>query len=145
VKQGILFFAILLLIVATLGCSSGNQSSVRFGSHRFTVELARTPEQRARGLMFRERLDPDHGMLFIFEEEGMYPFWMKNTLIPLDIIWIDKSGTVVFISKNTPPCEQEPCPTISPGKKAKYVLEVCGGTADRIGLAVGATVTLDVR
>jgi len=84
-------------------------------------------------------------MLFIFEEEGVYPFWMKNTFIPLDMIWIDNSGTVVFISKNTPPCEQEPCPTIAPGRKAKYVLELCGGTADRIGLTVGDTVALDMR
>jgi uncharacterized membrane protein (UPF0127 family) len=94
--------------------------------------------------MFREDLDPNRGMLFIFEEEGVYPFWMKNTLIPLDIIWIDKSKTVVFISKNTLPCEQEPCPTINPRKKAKYVLELCGGTADRIGLKAGDRLVFNV-
>jgi len=145
VKRALLFLAILPLIVVTLGCNFSNQSSIRFESHRFSVELATTPEQRARGLMFREHLDPDRGMLFIFEEEGVYPFWMKNTLIPLDIIWIDKNRTVVFISNNTPPCEQEPCRTINPRKKAKYVLEVCGGTADRIGLIVGDKLAFDLR
>jgi uncharacterized membrane protein (UPF0127 family) len=144
VKQRLLFFAILLLIVAPPGCNPANQSSVRFGSHRFSVELATTPEQRARGLMFREHLGTDKGMLFVFEQEGVYPFWMKNTLIPLDIIWIDKSAKVVFISKNTPPCEHVPCPTINPGEKAKYVLEICGGTADRIGLGVGDKLEFDV-
>ncbi len=95
--------------------------------------------------MFREHLEPDEGMLFVFEEEGVHPFWMKNTLIPLDIIWIDNDRSVVFVSKNTPPCEQEPCPTINPGKKAKYVLEVCGGTADRIGLKVGDRLVFQVH
>ena len=62
------------------------------------------------GLMFRENMDSDRGMLFIFEKEGEYPFWMKNTLIPLDIIWINKDKEVVFISENAQPCEEgKPC------------------------------------
>jgi hypothetical protein len=144
VRQRILFAAVVPLFLATLGCNAPNHRSIRFESHVFSVELATTAEKRARGLMFREHLDPDNGMLFVFEQEGMHPFWMKNTLIPLDIIWIDKNKTVVFLSKNTPPCQHVPCPTINPGKEAKYVLEVCGGTADRIGLEVGHKMVFDV-
>ncbi|HIH36825.1 MAG TPA: DUF192 domain-containing protein [Methanocellales archaeon] len=103
----------------------------------FYVELAATPDDRTLGLMFREHLDPDKGMLFIFEEEGVRPFWMKNTLTPLDIIWISEDQEVVFISKNTQPCKTDICPGINPGKKAKYVLELNGGISDKIGLSVG--------
>ena len=144
-KQKSMLSVVLFLLVSTLGCGSANQSTVRFEGNRFHVELATTPEERARGLMFREHLDPDKGMLFIFEDEGLHPFWMKNTLIPLDIIWIDEAEKVVFISKNTQPCEQGPCPIIDPGEKAKYVLEVCGGTADKIGLTVGDRLTFHIR
>ncbi len=87
--------------------------------------------------MFRESLDADKGMLFIFEEEGEYPFWMKNTLIPLDIIWIDRNKEVVFISKNTKPCEVDSCSIINPNRKSQYVLELSGGMVDKIGLNVG--------
>jgi uncharacterized membrane protein (UPF0127 family) len=137
--------AIIVVLISAVGCDRSRQSSVRFEDHCFYVELAKTPEERARGLMFREHLDPDKGMLFIFDWEAVHPFWMKNTLIPLDIIWIDKNKEVVFISKDTQPCEQEPCPNINPYKKAKYVLEVCGGTAERIGLNVGDKLKLDIR
>lgn len=94
--------------------------------------------ERSRGLMYREGLDSDKGMLFIFEKEGEYPFWMKNTLISLDIIWINENKEVVFISENAQPCSEEySCPSISPGKNAKYVLEINGGTSERIGLKIG--------
>jgi len=145
IKQAFVLFAISFFLTSAIGCNSSRQSTVWFEKHCFYVELARTPEERARGLMFREHLDPDKGMLFIFDWEAVHPFWMKNTLIPLDIIWINRNGEVVFISKDTQPCEQEPCPTINPYRKAKYVLEVCGGTADNIGLAVGDKLTLHIR
>ncbi len=93
--------------------------------------------------MFREKLDLDKGMLFIFEEEGEYSFWMKNTLIPLDIIWINKAKEVVFISGNTQPCQEEySCSSINPGKNAKYVLEINAGIAEKIGLKVGDKITI---
>ncbi|PIP23748.1 MAG: hypothetical protein COX90_03955 [Candidatus Nealsonbacteria bacterium CG_4_10_14_0_2_um_filter_38_17] len=103
----------------------------------YYVELAVTPEERQKGLMFRNKLDKDRGMFFIFPEEELYSFWMKNTLISLDIIWINKDEKVVFISENTSPCMNEFCPSIIPDKKAKYVLEIKGGVAGQLGLTIG--------
>ena len=87
--------------------------------------------------MFREELDSNEGMLFIFNDEAAYSFWMKNTLIPLDIIWLNRGKEVVFISKNVQLCENDSCPLISSNKKALYVLELNAGMADKIGLNVG--------
>jgi uncharacterized membrane protein (UPF0127 family) len=99
-----------------------------------TAELAVTPRERERGLMFRERLEPDQGMLFVFEEEDLYSFWMKNTLIPLDIIWLNSHQQIVHLEKNVPPCQADPCPSYTPRYPALYVLELKAGEADRNGL-----------
>lgn len=132
---------ILLLVIVLFGSKSlpptANQNKVCFEESCFIVELATTDAQRARGLMYRESLAEKEGMLFIFDEKGEYPFWMKNTLIPLDIIWIDKDQKVVFISADTPSCDDTSCPIINPQKPAKYVLELNGGVAEKIGLSVG--------
>ncbi|MEE9322978.1 MAG: DUF192 domain-containing protein [Candidatus Aenigmarchaeota archaeon] len=109
---------------------------VCFEDKCFMVEIADTPEERAEGLMFRESLEPDKGMLFVFGQESEYGFWMKNTIIPLDIIWINSDGEVVFISKETRPCD-ESCPFIRPDRKAKYVLELNAGVSDEIVLGIG--------
>lgn len=98
-----------------------------------TAELAVTDEERQRGLMFREKLLPDQGMLFVFEEEGLYSFWMKNTLISLDMLWINKDRRIVHIARNVPPCKEDPCPSYSPERPGLYVLELAAGAADRIG------------
>ena len=111
----------------------------------FYVELAVKEDEITRGLMSRENLDPDKGMLFIFKEENTYQFWMKNTLIPLDIIWINEYNEVVFISKNSQPCKPGICPLITPGKKALYVLELNGGVSDNIGLVVGDKIMFDIN
>ena len=92
-----------------------------------TVEIADTPALRERGLMFRERLAPNEGMVFIFEDVGFYPFWMKNTLIPLDMIWLDADHRVVSIAESVPPCKADPCPNFSPKGDALYVVEVVAG------------------
>ncbi len=92
----------------------------------FDAELAQTAKERARGLMFREKLEPGHGMFFIFEKEEPYGFWMKNTLIPLDVIWISESRKVVDV-QTLPPCKSNPCPVFKPKNAAKYVLEVNAG------------------
>ncbi len=109
------------------------------------VVVAKTEEEIARGLMFRENLEQDKGMLFIFQEEGEYSFWMKNTLIPLDIIWINKNKEVVFISGNTQPCKEYACPDIDPAKNAKYVLEINGNISKNIGLKVGDIINLKIE
>ncbi len=119
-----------------------NQSRVCFQQSCFSVELAVTPEQQSYGLMNRTHLDADKGMLFVFQQDGVYPFWMKNTLIPLDMIWMDSNGTVIFIAKNVQPCGMGECPAINPGKNARYVLEVNGGLSDKMGLKVGDSTSM---
>ena len=135
----------LIFIIILFSFYPKNQSQVCFKDNCFTVELAITTQERTRGLMFREKLDLDKGMLFIFENEEKYSFSMKNTLIPLDIIWISENREVVFISKNTQPCKSDPCPTINPDKKAQYVLELNGGITDKIGLEVGDKIIFDTE
>lgn len=78
-------------------------------------------------------------MLFIFEENGVYPFWMKNVSFPIDILWLDDQKTVVHVGEDVPPCREAPCPVYSPGVPARYVLEVPAGDAKRYGLRSGLT------
>ncbi len=103
------------------------------------VELAQSPKEHALGLMGRSRLPPDHGMLFVFEEDNLHFFWMKNTLLALDMIWLDSEKRIVYIQENVPPCEKDPCPTYRPLIKSLYVLEVNAGIAQRHGLKIGMT------
>ena len=118
------------------------KSRVCFNDYCFKVEIAKSPKQRAKGLMFRKNLGSYKGMLFIFPEEKEYAFWMKNTLIALDIIWINKDKKVVHIERNVQPCRKEKCQIIKPSKKAIYVLEVNAGATDKIGLKVGDELTI---
>ena len=102
-----------------------------------TAELAVTDAERARGLMFRKRIEADQGMLFVFEEEGVYPFWMKNTLVPLDILWLGRDRRIVHIAADVPPCEADPCPSYGPGAPALFVLELKAGECRARGLEPG--------
>jgi len=108
----------------------------------YTVELALTPEDQAQGLMFRESLPERHGMLFVFPETAPHHFWMKNTMIPLDMIWMDASGKVLFVSADTPPCKADPCATYGPDGPAQMVLEIAGGKAKAEGVTVGTALGL---
>ena len=87
--------------------------------------------------MYRERLDEDKGMIFVFSEEGTYSFWMKNTLISLDMIWIDEEQKVVYIAHNVQPCAEPQCPSMNPDAKAKYVLEINANLSEKKGISVG--------
>ncbi|MAP17464.1 MAG: hypothetical protein CL626_00105 [Aurantimonas sp.] len=104
------------------------------GSHAIKVELAQTPETRATGLMNRESMPADQGMLFEFDETRPVAMWMKNTLIPLDMLFIDSDGVVKRVKTNAQPLSLE---TIPSGAPVKYVLELNGGAAARFGVAVG--------
>ena len=124
-------------------------ASPQGGENCFSVELAKTQAQQERGLMYRTGMDKNKGMLFIFDKEAIYPFWMKNTLIPLDIIWIDNNYKAVFISQNVQPCKGLICPTIVPlgpagGHPAKYVLEINAGIVNEIGLKIGDGLTINI-
>jgi uncharacterized membrane protein (UPF0127 family) len=98
------------------------------GGKVVTAELAVTDEERARGLMFRETLLPDQGMLFVFRDDDFHSFWMKNTLIPLDLVWLDAARRVIHVEADVPPCRQDPCPTYGPKIPARYVLELNSGS-----------------
>jgi hypothetical protein len=104
------------------------------GSHRFAVEVAVTPAQRAQGLMFRERLPADAGMLFLYPSEQIVSMWMKNTLIPLDMLFIAEDGRIVHIAERAVPGSMA---TISSGQPVRAVLELNGGTAARMKIAPG--------
>jgi uncharacterized protein len=101
------------------------------------VEVANNDELRAQGLMYRDRLPSGKGMIFFFDADGVYPFWMKNTLIPLDMIWIDAAKKVAHVKSNVPPCKVDPCPSYDPEVPARYVLELAGGEAAKHGLKAG--------
>ena len=107
------------------------------------AEIADTDERREAGLMFRDSLPEHKAMLFVFPEDGMQHFWMKNMRFPIDIIWIDAEKKVVFIAEELPPCSPDSCPAYSPPQPARYVLEVAAGFSQRHRLAPGDTLAFD--
>ena len=114
---------------------------VEINSNRINVEIADNFEERAQGLMNRELLPENAGMLFIFENEGNYPFWMMNMKFNLDMIWINSNGRVVYVAKSVPPCGVS-CKAIDPNNNAKYVLEVDAGFADKHKVVEGSFVRI---
>jgi hypothetical protein len=117
----------------TTVCFSGNAC--------VNAELAETPAAREKGLMMRDSLSGDSGMLFVFERDDTHSFWMKNTLIPLDIIWIDKDCRIVDILPGAKPCgDNDACPVYSPAASCSYTLEVNAGFAMKNSVRIGDTV-----
>jgi uncharacterized membrane protein (UPF0127 family) len=112
------------------------------GRHAVTVELARTGAEQERGLMHRRELAEDAGMLFVFPEAAPRSFWMKNTLIPLDLLFIDEAGVVAGIVRDAEPLSLTPRGP-GPDVAARWVLEVRGGWAARHGVEPGARVRLE--
>lgn len=108
-------------------------------THMFDIEIADEPNERSRGLMHRETLPEDHGMLFIYPRDQRASFWMKNTLIPLDMLFISSDGRILQIARETTPFSLEPVRSRDP---VRAVLEINGGLSDRLGIAAGDTVTL---
>jgi uncharacterized membrane protein (UPF0127 family) len=101
------------------------------------LELALTPDEITQGLMFRPSLATDRGMLFLFEVDRVPSFWMKNMMIPLDLLFLDGQGAIVDLVENAQPCAVEPCPQYIPSRAVSAVLEASAGTAARHGLAIG--------
>lgn len=114
---------------------------VCFDKTCFQSELADTLEERTVGLMYREQLDEDKGMFFVFDESKIWGFWMKNTYIPLDMIWISEDFKVVYIA-HAVPCLNETCISYRPDKEAKYVLEINSGMTDKYNITLGQKVFL---
>jgi hypothetical protein len=137
-KYTICFFIMFLLYFPTGTPSAENApQQVCFYDQCYNVEVAQTRVERFRGLQHRESLDEDAGMLFIFEEDKRHSFWMKDTLLPLDIIWMDEKKRIVTIISHIPPCKMELCPVYSPDQIARYVLELNAGETAAAGLKVG--------
>ena len=137
----ILIFLFIFLIINYSKEIDNKIENVCFEENCFKVELAITESERAKGLMFKETLEDNSGMLFIFPEEGVYNFWMKNTLIPLDIIWISKEEKVVHIEKNVQPCKENICRSYGPDRKVLYVLELNSGKIEEKGIKIGDKVS----
>jgi uncharacterized membrane protein (UPF0127 family) len=108
------------------------------------VEVVTTPEKQRLGLMFRDSMADDHGMLFVFPREAPRSFWMANTRIPLDILYFDADLKLVSASENTPPCRTEDCPSYPSTGPAKYVLELNAGKAAELGVGPGSTLGLHI-
>ncbi len=110
------------------------------GVHSFEVELATNDDQRARGLMFRNEMAPDAGMLFVYRRDRVLTMWMANTYLPLDMLFIGADGRIVRIAENTIPLSRA---TISSRNRARAVLELNAGTARRLGIDAGDRVVYD--
>ena len=131
-----LIFIFVLLSIFCFG-QTGKNRFVRVDfpdGFAVTAELAVDIESRARGLMFRDKMHEDQAMLFVFEEEDIHSFWMKNMRFAIDILWLDRDKRIVHIEAHVPPCPREPCPSYTPAAAAAYVLELQAGSAERHGL-----------
>ncbi len=137
------FWAPILLLLAVTTVPAQAQQALETspltvetanGPHRLTVELALSPPQQAQGLMFRPEMAPDAGMLFVHPRPRLLTMWMRNTLIPLDMVFVDAYGRVTHIVERTIPLSEK---TISSRRPAKAVLEVNAGTVDRLGIRPG--------
>ena len=133
----------VLMLTTCIACASGGPS-VELGGKSFSVEIADTREKQGLGLMFRDKLPADEGMLFIFPNEAPRSFWMKNTRIPLDIMYFDKDLKMVSISADTPPCRISRCPSYPSTAPAMYVLELNAGTASKLGVGPGDRLMLEL-
>jgi len=143
--------ALAVVLLSLAACSDPNTVKLEdYGTRDVTLpggqlihaEVASTQSQMQRGLMFRTSLTPDRGMLFLFAKEDSHTFWMFQTLIPLDMIWMDSNNRIVEISENTPPCKTEAaqCPSYGGHEPALFVLELSGGSVARYHLKTGQVI-----
>lgn len=123
------------------GCAGPSGPWVELKGQRFFVEIADNDEERARGLMFRDTMEHDHGMLFLFETQERQAFWMRNTRIPLDIFYFDKERRLVSTAAGVPPCTTQQCPSYPSTGPAQFVLELNAGLSRELKTAPGDTIT----
>jgi uncharacterized membrane protein (UPF0127 family) len=136
--------ALLVLAFAPLGgCASHASPWVELNGRRFAVEIAADDESRARGLMFRDSMPADHGMLFVFERPEPQAFWMRNTRIPLDILYFDAQRRLVSVAAGVPPCTTQQCPSYPSAAPAQFTLELNAGLARELGAKRGDELRLD--
>ncbi len=108
----------------------------------FEVEVVRSIDGKKKGLSSRDNLEQKAGMLFIYEKEEVYSFWMKDMNFPLDILWINKNKEIVHIEKNTQLCTKDNCPSLKPKEKALYILEINSGLTNKYNIKIGNELTL---
>jgi uncharacterized membrane protein (UPF0127 family) len=141
----VLVAALVLVAVASAGRADGALSRLTIegtsGRHAFMVEVARTVEERAQGLMYRRSLAPDRGMIFDFGAEADIAMWMRNTYIPLDMLFVRADGVIHRVQRDTVPFSEE---TISAGAPVRYVVELPAGTAKRLGIDRGDRVLHEI-
>jgi len=138
-SQKPLFHAYIFLILSSLmlcGCAEKHFKTVYVTTRCIQAEIVDSDLKRQQGLMFRKKLADNKGMLFIFEQEGMYSIWMKNMNFPLDIIWIDAQKRIVDIREGALPCK-ESCESLFPKGEARYVLEVNSGFTRKHKIKIG--------
>lgn len=142
----IVFFvlAIVYLWVWYFAKSIINSDKVCHQDHCFIVELAQTEQERQKGLMYREFMEKNRGMLFVFESEWYYSFWMKNTVIPLDMIRIDKNQKIVDI-QTAQPCKKDPCDSYYPKWNSNYVLEINAWLSQEYGISIWDHIEFKVK
>lgn len=135
-----------LLVLSSLtlaGCATSGNTWVELGGQRYEVEVADDDAERARGLMFRNELAANHGMLFIHDIEEPQAYWMKNTRIALDILYFDNGRRLVSQQRDVPPCALgDGCPPYPSNAPARFVLELNAGEATRLKLENGAELKL---
>jgi uncharacterized membrane protein (UPF0127 family) len=136
----------LFLTMAVFLCTScvAGEPYVVLKGQRFTVELAETLDKQALGLMFRDGMADDHGMLFLFPSESRRSFWMKNTRIPLDILYFDGQLRFVSVAGAAQPCRTPTCPSYPSSGPAQYVLELNAGKAAELGVSPGDVLELHI-
>ncbi len=137
-------FLFIIISIAICTACSAKGPSVEIGGERFSVEIADTTDKQSLGLMFRDEMPADHGMLFIFPKEAPRSFWMKNTRIALDIMYFDKDLNMVSASLDTQPCRVSRCPSYPSIAAAMYVLELNAGTAEKLAVGPGSRMTLEL-
>ena len=147
--ESILFFFFVTLFLLFLFAEIVSSKATEYrrvifpnGVH-IKAEVADTRVLRERGLMFREKLSEDSGMLFVFSKAAPHRFWMKNVKMPLDMIWLDSTKQIIDILDNVPPCLIDPCADFGPEGHAAFVIETAGGFAKKNRLARGMRVTFD--
>lgn len=127
---------VLLLLPVLAGCASQSGPWVELKGRRFAVEIADDDAERTRGLMFRDTMARDHGMLFLFERQQPLAFWMRNTRIPLDIFYFDDARRLVSVV-SAPPCTTPQCPSYPSAGPGRFVLELNAGLARELGTKPG--------
>jgi len=143
IKSALSLVAFVVIVGSAFGVSAilsqNKYKTVEVAGHTLKVEVADEDEERRRGLCCRDSLNSDSGMLFVYDEPGFYPFWMKDTRIPLDIIWVSSSKKIVHIEESVLPSSYPSQSFVSP-KPAQYILETNASWAEVNDITIGDTV-----